>query len=91
MINFVFMLTHNDATVPNALEVLEELRGSGLRYVGFKDVGASVRGFSFDHVFARGLGAGRWRAGVAADVKDASDHRPVWAVLASASLSSPTR
>jgi hypothetical protein len=42
MINFVFMLTHNDATVPNALEVLEELRGSGLRYVGFKDVGASV-------------------------------------------------
>jgi hypothetical protein len=42
MINFVFMLTHNDATVPNALEVLEELRGSSLRYVGFKDVGASV-------------------------------------------------
>ncbi len=42
MINVVFMLTHNDATVPNALEVLEELRGSGLRYVGFKDVGASV-------------------------------------------------
>lgn len=42
MINFVFMLTHNDATVPNALEVLEDLRGSGLRYVGFKDVGASV-------------------------------------------------
>jgi hypothetical protein len=42
MIDFVFMLTHNDATVPNALEVLEELRGSGLRFVGFKDVGASA-------------------------------------------------
>jgi DhnA family fructose-bisphosphate aldolase class Ia len=42
MINFVFMLTHNDATVPEALEVLEQLRGSGLRYVGFKDVGATV-------------------------------------------------
>jgi hypothetical protein len=42
MINFIFMLTHEDATVPNALEVLEELRGSGLRYIGFKDVGASV-------------------------------------------------
>lgn len=42
MINFVFMLTHNDEAVPNALEVLEELRGSGLRYVAFKDVGASV-------------------------------------------------
>jgi hypothetical protein len=41
MINFIFMLTHNDATVPNALEVTEELRDSGLRYIGFKDVGAS--------------------------------------------------
>ncbi len=41
MINFVFMLTRNDATVPDALEVLEGLRGSGLRYIGFKDVGAS--------------------------------------------------
>jgi hypothetical protein len=42
MINFIFMLTHSDATVPNALEVLEELRDSGLKYVGFKDVGAST-------------------------------------------------
>jgi hypothetical protein len=42
MIHFIFMLTHSDATVPNALEVLEELRGSDLRYVGFKDVGASA-------------------------------------------------
>ena len=42
MINFIFMLTHSDATVPNALDVLEELRDSGLRYVGFKDVGAST-------------------------------------------------
>jgi DhnA family fructose-bisphosphate aldolase class Ia len=42
MINFIFMLTHNDATVSNALDVLGELRESGLRYVGFKDVGASV-------------------------------------------------
>jgi phosphoribosylformimino-5-aminoimidazole carboxamide ribonucleotide (ProFAR) isomerase len=42
MINFIFMLTHSDATVPNALEVLAELRDSGLEYVGFKDVGAST-------------------------------------------------
>src|SRR3954447_26367495 len=42
MINFIFMLTHSDATVPNALKVLEELRDSGLEYVGFKDVGASA-------------------------------------------------
>jgi pyridoxal biosynthesis lyase PdxS len=42
MIHFIFMLTHSDATVPNALEVLEELRGSELRYVGCKDVGATA-------------------------------------------------
>jgi hypothetical protein len=42
MINFVFMLTHSDSTIPNALEVLEDLRDTDLRYVGFKDVGASV-------------------------------------------------
>jgi endonuclease/exonuclease/phosphatase family metal-dependent hydrolase len=46
-----------------------------------KNVGASVRGFSFDHVFARGLCSGPLLAGVARDVKDASDHRPVWALL----------
>jgi hypothetical protein len=42
MIEFVFMLTHHDATVDGAAEVLESLRGSGLRYVGFKDVGQPV-------------------------------------------------
>jgi hypothetical protein len=42
MINFIFMLTHHDATVPNALDLVSTLRGSGLRYVGFKDVGATT-------------------------------------------------
>lgn len=42
MIEFVFMLTHHDATVDGAADVLESLRGSGLRYVGFKDVGQPV-------------------------------------------------
>jgi hypothetical protein len=42
MIEFVFMLTHHDATVDGAAAVLESLRGSGLRYVGFKDVGQPV-------------------------------------------------
>jgi hypothetical protein len=37
---FVFMLTHNDSTVTNAHDVLVGLTDSGLRYVGFKDVGA---------------------------------------------------
>jgi hypothetical protein len=43
VIEFVFMLTHRDATVENAREVLDDVRGTGLRYIGFKDVGASPR------------------------------------------------
>ena len=43
MIEFVFMLTHDDVTVPEALDVLRGLRASGLRYVGFKDVGPPPR------------------------------------------------
>lgn len=41
MIEFIFMLTHNDRTVDEAPQVLESLRDTGLRYVGFKDVGAT--------------------------------------------------
>lgn len=36
---FIFMLTQHDATVPNALDVYDEIRSLPLRYVGFKDVG----------------------------------------------------
>src|SRR5436189_6463053 len=39
---FIFMLTHHDVTIPNALEVYDEVRDLPLRYVGFKDVGQSV-------------------------------------------------
>jgi 2-keto-3-deoxy-6-phosphogluconate aldolase len=41
MINFIFMLTKNDTTVPNAFEVLESVKDTGLKYIGFKDVGAT--------------------------------------------------
>ena len=41
MAEFIFMLTHNDETVANALDVYDELRDTDLRHVGFKDVGAS--------------------------------------------------
>lgn len=41
MPEFIFMLTHEDVTVENALEVYDEVRNTGLRYVGFKDVGPS--------------------------------------------------
>jgi hypothetical protein len=39
VIEFVFMLTHHDRTVDDPLAVYEELRGAGLRYIGFKDIG----------------------------------------------------
>jgi pyridoxal biosynthesis lyase PdxS len=42
VIEFVFMLTHHDRTVDDPAGVYEQIRGSGLRYVGFKDIGASV-------------------------------------------------
>ena len=39
MIEFIFMLTRYDRTVPDAMAVYEEIRDTDLRYVGFKDVG----------------------------------------------------
>ena len=39
MLEFIFMLTRDDQTVTDALGVYEGLRDTGLRYVGFKDVG----------------------------------------------------
>jgi len=53
---FIFMLTRSDVTVPNALEVLEEVRGTGLRCVGCKDVGLD-RGLYAD-LFGRMRGYG---------------------------------
>lgn len=41
MIEFIFMLTRDDETVAGALDVIEEVRDTGVRYVGFKDVGAT--------------------------------------------------
>jgi hypothetical protein len=38
---FIFMLTKDDTTVPNALEVYDQIRDTALHYCGFKDVGAS--------------------------------------------------
>jgi hypothetical protein len=37
--DFIFMLTRQDQTVVDCLEVFREIRAVGLRHVGFKDVG----------------------------------------------------
>jgi hypothetical protein len=42
VIEFIFMLTHSDRTVPNARAVYDDVRDCGLRYVGFKDIGLPV-------------------------------------------------
>jgi len=42
VIEFVFMLTHHDRTVGQPADVYQGIRDCGLRYVGFKDVGASA-------------------------------------------------
>jgi hypothetical protein len=38
---FIFMLTWNDRTVPDALDVYRSVQDVGLTYVGFKDVGVT--------------------------------------------------
>lgn len=42
MAHFVFMLTHGDRTVDNAADIVPTLADTGLRYIGFKDVGADL-------------------------------------------------
>lgn len=37
--DFIFMLTRNDVTVPDCLEVYDAVRPLGLRHVGLKDLG----------------------------------------------------
>jgi len=40
MAEFIFMLTHDDETVADALAVYDDLRDTSLTHIGFKDVGA---------------------------------------------------
>ena len=43
MTEFIFMLTHHDQTIATAMDAYQELRPiEELRYVGFKDVGATI-------------------------------------------------
>ena len=39
MIEFIFMLTRDDVTLPDAREIYESIASSGVRHVGCKDVG----------------------------------------------------
>jgi hypothetical protein len=48
---FIFMLTHHDVTIPNALQVLEEIKDSGIRHIGCKDIGLNLD--QYKQLFAR--------------------------------------
>jgi hypothetical protein len=58
--DFVFMLTRNDATVANALALVEIARPLGLRHIGFKDVGADASMLQGLTAAIREAGASPW-------------------------------
>ena len=43
MVNFIFMLTHNDVTVQNAIKVFSMIQDTEVTCVGFKDKGLTFR------------------------------------------------
>ena len=58
--NFIFMLTMNDATVANALELVEIARPIGLKHIGFKDVGVGPDVLAQLAAAIRDAGASVW-------------------------------
>ena len=42
MTELIFMLTHHDVTIPNAIKVFEEVKGTGLKFIGCKDMGLPI-------------------------------------------------
>jgi hypothetical protein len=58
--DFVFMLTRNDATVADALALVEIARPLGLRHIGFKDVGADASMLQSLAAAIREAGASPW-------------------------------
>jgi len=42
MAEFIFMLTKDDTTVADCVEVYEEVRNSTLQWIGFKDIGVPI-------------------------------------------------
>ncbi|MBL8690307.1 MAG: hypothetical protein JNL04_14465 [Rhodospirillaceae bacterium] len=55
--NFIFMLTVGDRTIPDCLAVAETLRPLGLRHIGFKDIGVPFETLESLHACLKSLGA----------------------------------
>jgi len=56
MTELIFMLTHHDITIPNALEVFEEIKETGLKFIGCKDIGLPIE--ELQELFRKMLNAG---------------------------------
>ncbi len=68
--DFVFMLTRNDATVENALDLVEAARLLGLKHIGFKDVGADASQLKRLTEAIRAAGAAAWMEVVSTSRED---------------------
>ncbi|WP_298216267.1 hypothetical protein [Acidocella sp.] len=55
--DFIFMLTRNDQTITDCLDLCELIRPLGLKHIGFKDVGVSVETLHRLTAKIRSLGA----------------------------------
>jgi hypothetical protein len=55
--DFIFMLTRQDRTVPDCLRVLEQIVPLGLKHIGFKDIGADEPTLRTLNAGAKTLGA----------------------------------
>ncbi|WOX20207.1 HisA/HisF-related TIM barrel protein [Streptomyces solicathayae] len=55
--DFIFMLTRDDRTVTDCLDVLDDIAGLGITHIGFKDVGVDADTLARLHTRIRALGA----------------------------------
>ncbi len=55
--NFIFMLTRQDRTVSNCLDVLAQIAPLGLLHIGFKDIGVEAQTLGALHAGIKALGA----------------------------------
>jgi len=55
--DFIFMLTNNDRTIPDALDQLPAVIAAGVRHIGFKDVGLPFDDLQSLHRAIRSAGA----------------------------------
>lgn len=67
MVEFVFMLTRDDRTVEDCLDILDEVAPLGLRHVGFKDVGVGFPVLEELTRRIRAVGATSWLEAVTPD------------------------